>query len=382
MEHSTEGSFSYWVKHHKEAVTALWGSIGVNLLLYVAMRLDTVKNFLKEPWFLGVWFGIHLLVIVMLFALTYNVPRRESNKYAEPSKAVRDFYFFLLALWIVWAIFYSALTYRAFDTIKDRTNLLSAAHDVKIELTKANNTEAVALFLKSRGDINDAINLADKYPISQNGESKDFKSAVEHFQTTKKALESKSWSILINCLNNAQSAVILLLFWVLAFPRDIRQPFMIILVVIVGTTFTALLDLAFTGSMDLLGGLFAGVALALWVGRLDSKFLMTPPITIVALYFYSILQSMWFVFEKENEWVLVIAGLAMMLKVVIYLVCSWLLSSGRLLYFFQEMRLLYGLADEKEGDPMYGLVAVKDRLRAFLEDLRESDDNKKDLSAA
>ena len=110
MEDNTEGSFGFWFNSHKNMMITLWGSIGVNMLLYVAMRLDTLKHFLGKPWFLGAWFGIHLVVIISLFFLTYNLSIRESPKYTEPSRAVRQFYFFLLALWIVWVILYGALT--------------------------------------------------------------------------------------------------------------------------------------------------------------------------------------------------------------------------------------------------------------------------------
>lgn len=371
MVRSDEGSFGHWVNRHKGVMTGLWGGVGMNLMLLVAMRLESIKIFVHKPWFVGVWFALHLLTVVTLFILTYYVPRRVSRKYAEPTKAVQDFYYFLLALWIVWAIMYGVLTYRALDTIPARIQLISASHDVKRSLTKEIDQKDL---IDNRVDINDALNIADKYPSFQTTKDRTFDQSVTEFRTTRNILKSKSWEMLLNCLNNAQSAVILLLFWVLTFPRDTKQLFMIVLVVVLGTTVSALLDLAFKGSMDLIGGLFAGVAIALWVGRLDSKFLMAPQLAIVALYFYAILQATWFVFHEESDRVLVIAGLAMVLKVVIYLVSSWLLSSGRLLYFFQELRLRLGLAKEEEGDPMYGLTTVKDRLKAFLVDLVESED--------
>jgi hypothetical protein len=153
---------------------------------------------------------------------------------------------------------------------------------------------------------------------------------------------------------------------------------MILLVVIVGTFASMLVNgldnynKLFEGSMGLVGGVFGAVAMALWVGRLDSKFLMVPQGAIWALYFYAILQTSWFVFPNADERLMVITGIALILKVVVYLVCSWLLSSGRLLYFFQELRLLYGEEGAEEG-PMRGSVKVIDRLTAFLDDLENEE---------
>jgi hypothetical protein len=59
----------------------------------------------------------------------------------------------------------------------------------------------------------------------------------------------------------------------------------------------------------------------------------------------------------------------MIFKVGVYLLCSWILEEGRLLYFCAEMRLLYGEAEENEGSPMPGEVTVAKRRRAFLDSL-------------
>jgi len=271
-----------------------------------------------------------------------TVSAKIGKKYPEPSKAVREFHYLLLALWIAWAILYSALAYRAFDTIDGRNKLLREAHNVKEGGTKNSATEVLNALREdnNRFDINEALTLAERYPRERSGGSKTFEEAVSDFKNAKNDLKSRSWEIFLNCLNNAQATIVLLLFWVLAFPRDPKKIFLIALVVIVGTFLSLLVGrYPFDGIPGVLGGLFGGVALALWVGRLDSKFLMAPPGYILVLYFYAILQATWFVFRDEDEKVLVITG----------------------------------LAEENAESPMYGLFTVEDRLRAFLDDIRESE---------
>jgi hypothetical protein len=377
MEHSTDKSFKSSVK-----AIALLGSVGgINLLLAIGSHVDKIKEFIANPWFPGVWYSIHFLVILFLFILTYNAPVQESKKkYPEPSKAVGDFYIFLLALWIVWIILYGALAIRAFDAREKRITLRKAAHDVQDGLKEINTTEYIQSLLSkkaypehsqslldNRTYINDALTLAINHPSQ--GAGQDFWPALKQFQDTNNKLKSKSWELFLNCINNAQAAMFLLLFWVLAYPRKKEQTLMIILVVVVGTFIFLLIDsIFFTDYMGLLGGIFGGVAMALWVGRLDSKFLMTHFIAISSLYFYAILQSTWLVFPDDDGRLLVVTSFAMVLKVVIYLVCSSLLSSGRLLYFFQELRLLSGEKGAEEG-PMVDLLTVEDRWKAFRDDL-------------
>jgi hypothetical protein len=64
-----------------------------------------------------------------------------------------------------------------------------------------------------------------------------------------------------------------------------------------------------------------------------------------------------------------VVGVAMFLKVVLYLVCSWLLVSGKLLYYFQEMRVLHGLEQVGPDDQMARFSSVDDRFKAFLQDV-------------
>jgi hypothetical protein len=377
MPQNIEGSFRYWVGRHKNQAIAL-GSIvgGVNILTGIISQLEAYKKFLSNPWFPVVWYVLHLLVILYLFRLTYKISPRTSKYYAEPSKAVWDFYYFLLALWVVWAILYSSLAFRAYNGMKDRDALSRAAQDVKAGASVINGEDAVKAIFAQRVVISGALDFADEHPSERGGN--DFWTALQKFKDTKDRLNSQTWEFFLNCINNAQAALLLLLFWVLAYPRNKKQIYLILLVVTVGTILSMIINSfdtynkLFEHSMGLLGGLFGGVAMALWVGRLDSKFLMTPSGVILALYFYAILQATWLVFPYEDERLLVITGIAMILKVVVYLVCGWLLSSGRLLYFFQEMRLLYGMEGTREG-PMRGYIPVKERLARFLDDLENEE---------
>jgi hypothetical protein len=198
MKQGTKGSFRHWVNDHKRETIAL-GSIvsGANILIGIVSQLDDYKKFLISPWFPSIWYGIHLLLVLYLFWLTYKVSPKTSESYPKPSQSVWDFYYFLLALWVVWAILYSALAFRAFDERKLQSNRRNAAHDV---IGKLNNRDVVSQKIhleidgtEDIGTISEAITLAGKYPAHSDEKAIDLAAAVKNFQSLKRAPNSRFW---------------------------------------------------------------------------------------------------------------------------------------------------------------------------------------------
>lgn len=90
-----------------------------------------------------------------------------------------------------------------------------------------------------------------------------------------------------------------------------------------------------------LSGVLGGVAMALYVGRLQSKFrgsaLWLPPL----LYFYTTLQPLYAHIGRERKWAVWIITGMLALKCLLYLYVVWLFRSSRLLFYFLRVRRVY-----------------------------------------
>lgn len=87
-----------------------------------------------------------------------------------------------------------------------------------------------------------------------------------------------------------------------------------------------------------LSGFGQGTALALLVGRLDSRYVEAPSAVIALLYFYAAIQGAWPVLSCEYGWMLVF--FALVLKCFFFLLVSWLFESDVILFYLTRMRKL------------------------------------------
>jgi hypothetical protein len=110
---------------------------------------------------------------------------------------------------------------------------------------------------------------------------------------------------------------------------------------------------------DIASGLLGGVTLALWVGRLDSRFIDLNPLLSACLYLYSAIQPLYFVVRAPGA----LGGLvdvhkvqltlflcAAVLKVALTLTVAWLFQSGRLAFFLAQIRSLEQSVQESWRD--------------------------------
>ena len=106
-----------------------------------------------------------------------------------------------------------------------------------------------------------------------------------------------------------------------------------------------------TLSFALVAGLFAGTALAAFIGSINSKFINIPVRLFVILYFYAAIQPLYVFFGLEKEKInssvftdqsiltfiqqiiIFMPIFAFILKVVLFIVVTWILQTGRLIYF-------------------------------------------------
>ena len=100
--------------------------------------------------------------------------------------------------------------------------------------------------------------------------------------------------------------------------------------------------LAFTA----VSGLFASVALAAFIGSVDSKFINIPVWLIPTLYLYAAIQSFYVFFQFQEvtsgasvfvtKTQITVTICAFILKAVLFITITWVLRTGRLVYFMIE----------------------------------------------
>lgn len=173
-----------------------------------------------------------------------------------------------------------------------------------------------------------------------------------------KTLFIETWQSLIrNFFNNISSVFFLMAYVILSertvLPGGHTKPlpwgkFIAVLIIVSAAEFAATqLDLQVDGSTILstqvfqwISGVGAAVAIALFVGRLESKTIDPPRGLVVTLYFYAAIQVAWPNFLIQNKLEVVILSLALILKCLLFLFVAWLLQSGVLMYYMTRQRRL------------------------------------------
>lgn len=91
-----------------------------------------------------------------------------------------------------------------------------------------------------------------------------------------------------------------------------------------------------------ISGLAGGVAMALFVGRFQSKFLNSPPWLVSILFLYTVIQALFIYYGGKSDEDLagaaVVMNAALVLKCLLILYMFWLFESGRLLFYLVRVR--------------------------------------------
>ena len=91
-----------------------------------------------------------------------------------------------------------------------------------------------------------------------------------------------------------------------------------------------------------ISGLGGGVAMALFVGRFQSKFLKSPPWLVFILFLYTVIQALFIFYGGKSAEALagaaVVMNAALVLKCLLILYMFWLFESGRLLFYLVRVR--------------------------------------------
>ncbi|MBV6504645.1 MAG: hypothetical protein ILNGONEN_00195 [Syntrophorhabdaceae bacterium] len=107
--------------------------------------------------------------------------------------------------------------------------------------------------------------------------------------------------------------------------------------------------LEYSSQLKLVNGLVAGIIMALFTGRLGSLFLKMPEWIHWFLYAYAAIQALYFSYGGDQlMWTALVMTFALLFKCVLFLFISWLLQSGRLLFYTVRVRvLLYDQLEEQ-----------------------------------
>jgi hypothetical protein len=100
-----------------------------------------------------------------------------------------------------------------------------------------------------------------------------------------------------------------------------------------------------------LTGFAGGVALALVVGRLESKLINTPILLIVALYFYAVIQGAMGSFRGAEDVKHTLLSLALPLKCLLLVCVAWFTDSGKLFSYMTDVRILQSPAEDTVNAP-------------------------------
>lgn len=162
-------------------------------------------------------------------------------------------------------------------------------------------------------------------------------------------------SITLTFLNNLNTLVILYCFYVLNKQAEDEEERLdtgdslltIIIIILLFVTVSEVLLLApiqkdyIPDGASLVSGVAGGIAMALYVGRLQSKFLGPPLWLLIFLYSYTAIQPLFTQLEKNTWLTAILVNIALFLKCLLYLYIIWLFQSGRLLFYFRQVRLTY-----------------------------------------
>jgi hypothetical protein len=116
------------------------------------------------------------------------------------------------------------------------------------------------------------------------------------------------------------------------------------------------------GAFHWIEGLACGIALALFVGRLDSRFINSPRWLVAALYSYAVIQLSYGKLEGNDAdralTFLLITSVALGLKVLLYWRVAAVVASGDLTYYMFECRKLFETGSDEKRDVLARLFGA------------------------
>jgi hypothetical protein len=174
----------------------------------------------------------------------------------------------------------------------------------------------------------------------------------------------RAWSPLLNFIDNVETIFIFLCFHELSFSThenkgsNIVSGLTVVLLFVLAANFGALHfpPIAWLGKLlGLISGFGAGLALALLVGRLESKLVGSPLYVIVPLYLYAAIQGSFVFLPDDLVLMLLLTSVAFIFKVVLFLFLAWFIDSGVVIFYLHEIRHIYETIPQKRNKFVAGV---------------------------
>jgi DNA-binding winged helix-turn-helix (wHTH) protein len=327
-EYSKDGmlTFQEWGRGHGKSLT--WGLI-VSVILTVAVSTAFYVSVDTRKWAMPVVCIVQFFVI--FFALVYplrepkglRINREGAEEDSQLNKDIRTstgygrssdwniasdtakdalerytkYWQYLLGSWL---LLYALLTFIGYEGLN--LNNLSAQRDLsqqeialRIATTTFNNCNTLMIVL--------CFSILNEPIVNRSG---------------KRKIKDTAW------INGAAFVIVFLVIE--------------ISLVAVPTTFQKGDILKVTSSVS---GIAGGIAMALYFGRLQSKFLGPPPWLLITLYSYTAIQPLFMFLAAPEVWAVILLDVALILKCLLYLYMAWLFQSGRLLFYLVRVRRTY-----------------------------------------
>jgi hypothetical protein len=282
------------------------------LLSLLAACLARVTELLQEPWFYAGLLTFHCLVCVVLL---FSIPKSRADITIEPraATAVEQFFEVWERLWVFWIFLYLLIATNAWMTFFDLPNgdgwLWASLENL------FNNLQTMGLVLMYIVLTKTTVDL-------------------------KKAQSKLPWAKGLSVVAVVTTAEGFLRFFHQNAPSVLSD------------------TLSSPDIFRWLSGICAGVALALVVGRLDSKYVNPPTLVMPLLYLYAIIQPAWSVFDNPEERLVrnVLMLVALALKCLLFIFVAWLLESGVLFFYLERMAHLIDHAQDERRKYLGRLV--------------------------
>jgi hypothetical protein len=166
------------------------------------------------------------------------------------------------------------------------------------------------------------------------------------------------WSAVQNSLNNIQTGFVILCYFLLAWPIAASvdkiefQPSTVIIPLFAGVVALASFECLTAGFtphfypehtyyFEVFSAFAGGVAIALFASRLGSLFTGRVTLSISLLLIYALLQIGYSAFRLHPILKEIVLMLAIPLKIWMFIFVRWLMTGGRLLFYFQESIFLH-----------------------------------------
>jgi hypothetical protein len=178
------------------------------------------------------------------------------------------------------------------------------------------------------------------------------------------------WHAVENSFNNLQTGSMLLCYAFLAWPiaaavkKEEFEAHTVVVPLFAAVTILAAAECVLAGLtktwyvnhaylFQSSSAFLAGIAIALIASRLSYLFIARVPISLIALLFYALIQTGYSAFESHPSIKAVVLFAAVPLKIWMYVFVRYVMTRGRILFYFDEMIKLHPLL-ERDWDTFKG----------------------------